>query len=419
MKPHALLVLLIAMFATGCASHLSVRTEIYDGAGLIPTSRSFPARAAERARETREALDALEETVVTPLTESFVETIRTLKETVPEAVAGTPEQFRDSYVSGIRRRTVVALRPEIDRIRKRALLIESRVSAAASNEELHGYLVEMQAELQQLIHALQIRVEQTTATEQATFMRVVRLNAEALSASMLTSATGLAISTPQDKGAAVDFLARRAEVAFLDVGHAVGAALIAPVEAAKQGTTEVLMLPLGDPNVALIVGASTEPHWRKYVNDVYSTNWFGNSETAFRMEGLGENHIKSVLFDPSEVTKVGMNVFSNTLRITAAAYGFSLPQQEKKDQQGNVTETIPATPSKAGIDAEIARIEGDRSVRGSKKEQLFLKSADAASKVSGTGTDTAAAAAVTALADLIECMADEIAKPQTKKCGGN
>lgn len=273
--------------------------------------------------------------------------------------------------------------------------------------------------MQQLIDGIQARVDQVTKAEQQVFGRAVRLNAEALPNDRLSRATGLTVTTAADKRAAGDFLARRAEVAVLDVGDAVGRGLLAPIEAAKQATTETLMLPLGDPNVARIVGKETELHWRKYVNDVYTTNWFGNSETAFRMEGLGENHIKSVLFDPSEVSKVGMNVFSNTLRITAAAYGFALPQQEKKDAQGNVTETIPATPTKAGIDAEIARIRGDGSVRGLKMEQLFWKSADAAAKVAGTASATAAADSVKAIADLIDCMADEIEKPQTKKCGGS
>jgi hypothetical protein len=418
MKRRTVLLLFLAATATRCASHLSVRTEIYDGEGLV-TGKSFSARAAERARATREAVNAIEATVVQPVTEDFLRTIRTIAETVPEAVAGGAEKFRDDYVAGIRDRALRPLQPEIDHLRGKAGSIESKALAGAGNDELRADLVGMQTELQQLIDAVQARVDQVTRTEQQVFVRAVRLNVEALPNDRLTTLTGLAVTTAAEKRAAADFFVRRAEVAVLDVGDAVGRALLAPVEAAKQATTETLMLPLDDPNVARIVGKETDLHWRKYVNDVYSTNWFGNSETAFRMEGLGENHIKSVLFDPSEVSKVGMNVFSNTLRITAAAYGFALPQQEKKDAQGNVTETIPATPTKAGIDSEIARIQGDRTVRGLKMEQLFWKSTDAASKVAGTAADTAAADAVKAIADLIDCMADEIEKPQTTKCGGN
>ncbi len=411
------ILLLAVAFATGCASHLSVQTEVYDGFGLV-TNATFGARAAERARATRDAVDALDTTVVAPVTEEFVRTIGVIHATVPDAVSGGPEAFRTSYLSGVRDRVLQPLQPEIDRIRRKANDIESRARAGEGNDDLRARLVELQTELQQLVDGVQARLDQVTQTERKTFAKVVRLNAESLSPDRLAAATGLPATTATAKVAAVDFLVHRADVAMLDVGDAVGRALLAPVEAAKQATTEALMLPLGDPNVARIIGADTTLHWKKFVNDVHTTHWFGNSEAAFRMEGLGENHIKSVLFDPSEVTKVGLNVFSNTLRITAAAYGFSLPQEEKKDAQGNVLETIPATQSKAAIDAEVARIQGDRSVRGRKMEQLFWKSADAASKVTGTATDAAPADVVTALADLIDCMADEIAKPQTKKCGG-
>lgn len=411
------MLLLAAVFATGCASHLSVRTEVYDGFGLI-TNTTFGARSAERARATRDAIDALDTTIVGPVTEEFIRTIGVIDDTVPGAVTGGPDAFRTSYLSGVHDRVLLPLQPEIDRIRRKANEVESQARAGAGNDELRARLVELQTELQQLVDGVQTRLDRVTQTERKTFERAVRLNAASLSSDRLTAATGLPATTPEAKVAAIDFLARRADVAILDVGDAIGRALLAPIKAAKQATTEALMLPLGDPNVARIIGLETAAHWKKFVNDVHSTHWFGNSEAAFRMEGLGENHIKSVLFDPSEVTKVGLNVFSNTLRITAAAYGFSLPQEEKKDAQGNVTETIPATQSKAGIDAEVARIQGDRSVRGLKMEQLFWKSADAASKVTGTATDAAPADVVTALADLIDCMADEIAKPQTKKCGG-
>jgi hypothetical protein len=262
--------LLYASIATGCASHLSVRTEVYAGKDLVLPS-SFPARAAERARATRQAMEALDTTIVMPVTDEFVRTLAVIKQTVPDAIAGTPEQFRSSYLTGIRTRVLQPLQPEIERVRSKAREIEARAQAGGGGDDLRAPLVELQDDLQQVIEGLQTRLTSVTQREEHLFVKAVRDAAGKLDAAALATATGLDV-TNGGRAAAVDLLARRARVAFLDVSDAVGRRLLAPVEAAKTATAETLMLPLGDPNVPIIVG-SPETHWRQFVNDVTSTNY--------------------------------------------------------------------------------------------------------------------------------------------------
>lgn len=142
MKRTAALLAFLASLSTGCASHLSVRTEIYDGEGLI-TGKAFPARAAERARATAVAVDGLDAAVVAPMTDEFVRTIATIAETVPDAVSGGAEGFRTQYVTAIRDRALRPLQPEIDRVRAEAKSIEAKALAGAGNESLRADLVEM------------------------------------------------------------------------------------------------------------------------------------------------------------------------------------------------------------------------------------------------------------------------------------
>ena len=244
----------------------------------------------------------------------------------------------------------------------------------------------------------------------------------------LANAAGLPVTTDSERVEAIDFLERQIRIEGTDAADLIGRALLSELRQA-QSLAGALMISLSDPNVPRVVGEGPEfdRYWRKYVNDVSSTNVLGNSETAFRMEGLGESHIKSVIFDPSEVTKIGLSVFSNTLKITAAAYG--LPASTNATGTSTTTTTTDATGTGTGaataaavskpvIDAEVGQLSADRAVRGQKMETLFWKAASAQTSLGADGTAAAPAEAVKALANLIDCVAQEIEKPQTKKCGG-
>ncbi|HET8796266.1 MAG TPA: hypothetical protein VFO89_01155, partial [Thermoanaerobaculia bacterium] len=216
MKRMPLVAVLALLLTTACA-HLSVRTEIHDGEGLTQDAKSFARHAEERARATRLAMDTLDTTVVAPLSSRFVDAIASIRQAVPEAVAGTPEQFRDLYLRELSKRTVLALEPEIRRIRDRAVLIETNAATCADNATLRTQLVGMQSDLQQLVDALQTRANENVRAEQEMFVQTVRLAAAAKTNDALATATGFTVSNAAQKSVAVDFLARRAEVAFVDV----------------------------------------------------------------------------------------------------------------------------------------------------------------------------------------------------------
>jgi len=359
-------------------------------------------------------LDAI---FIEPTADEYIRAITELKKLTPESTAGDPEQFRPSYITAVKNE-IKPLQPQINRVVSAAENVLKSAYASTSNENVRKDMSELQIEMQKLIEGLQTGLDNVSKSEQKAVIDSINTAYDVTISSgawnKLATITGLPVNSPEEKQAAKSSLKQKVNIVRLDFPQAIRT-LLAPILDVQSGTSDLLMLPLSDPNVPIVVG-SDDTKWRKWVNDVYSTNFFGNSEVAFRMEGLGENHIKGVLFDPSQVTKVGLNVFSVALRTTAAAYGLPLPSVTQSDTTQS-TQSVNNL-SKPLIDAEIGRIRSNRNVRGQRMETLFWKVSNA--DVTNKGTPPQAnTESYNKLADLIECMADEIENPQTIKCGGS
>lgn len=445
----------MALLLSACASHLTVQTEVHTGDGL-ESPKSFAATATDRALATRAALRTLQTDVSRLPADRFGAAIESFSRLLPGRVAGTPAEFRENYRDHLEE----LMRPldgEIEQLIQQTMQIETLAASRSTSEELRVALGGLQADLAQVADAVQVRLNRARDNQQRLHISTIEKNYrpmeeqkkgidDALKTTMpnsdarkaevdrlmkvryeeLEKATGLPVATDSEIREAVRFLERRVRIEGTEAAVLIGRALLAPMRQAESQIAGALIISLSDPNVPRIIGEASIPYWRKYVNDVSSTNILGNAETAFRMEGLGESHIKSVIFDPSEVTKIGLSVFSNTLRITAAAYGLPLPAANtttttttnNPPTTGAATTAATAAMSKPVIDAEVGQLSADRAVRGQKMETLFWKTASAQGSL-GTDADAAASAvAVKALADLIDCLAEEIEKPQTKKCGG-
>lgn len=452
----------LALLLGACASQLTVRTEVHTGEGL-ENPKSFAETVSERARATREALRTLQTDVAIMPTDRFGAAISSFSRLLPARVAGTPDEFRQNYRDRFKDLTR-PLNGEMERLIEKTKQIEASAAARPTSEELRVALSTLQADLAQLSDALQVRLNRVREDQQRLHTSTIDKNYppmaqlrksmdEALKSTIpdaaaraqdvesrmkaryeeLASATGLPVTTDSERREAIEFLDRQIRIEGTDAADLIGRSLLTPLRQAESQIAGALIISLSDPNVPRIVGEGAEydRFWRKYVNDVTSTNVLGNAETAFRMEGLGESHIKSVIFDPSEVTKIGLSVFSNTLRITAAAYGMPLPTSNSTTASttttttdttatatGTATAAASASMSKPAIDAEVGQLGADRAIRGQKMETLFWKTASAQASLGADGTAAAAAEVVKTIADQIECLAAEIEKPQTKKCGG-
>ena len=418
-------VLIISVFLySGCASYIAVRTEVYRGTDLI-TPKTFRKQVIEMAQATRGTMQKLDKVVADPAAADFGRMVATFKFYLPSDLYGTPAKYEKAYKTAIEDKVLKPQQAMIDYIVKASKDVEGSAAAGASDADLRRRLKELQTDIQKLIEGTQSRLDRIHKAELHVYVSHIDRKFEKgrrqapevkKTDSELAKTTGLPVDNDAERASAVAFLRDQIRLENLQIAELINGAVVAPVQSVQSEIARTLVVSLGDPNIPIIIVADPAK-WGQYVNDVRSTNFFGNSETAFRMEGLGENHIKSVLFDPSEVTKVGLNVFSTALRITAAAYGFPLPK-DQGTQTNNASEQ--QTVSKPYIDAEVKQINASRLIRGQRMEKYFWKVADRANRFSAPATLGSAApnGEVADLADLIDCMADEIQNPQTVKCGG-
>jgi len=169
----------------------------------------------------------------------------------------------------------------------------------------------------------------------------------------------------------------------------------------------VKIITLADENIPQVIGASDE-HWKRFVNDVSVTGWFGNSQMAVKMEALGEFHLKSALFNPSRVAKATLDAVKEVVKIAAAAYG--APGMAAAAPAGggesSATATTASAPSGPAIEAEIGRLTKSARTRTIRKRQLFDECVALASQL-GTG-ETVPADVQTELLDRVRSLADRI-----------
>jgi len=84
---------------------------------------------------------------------------------------------------------------------------------------------------------------------------------------------------------------------------------------------------LDDPRAATVVYAPNE-HWTGQFNGTLCSGWFGNSDCAVKMEGLGSFTLKGVRLDATKITQATFSVAKETIQIAAAAYGVPIPKSQ-------------------------------------------------------------------------------------------
>lgn len=82
---------------------------------------------------------------------------------------------------------------------------------------------------------------------------------------------------------------------------------------------------LDDPRAAAVVYAP-EQYWSRQFNQTFCSGWFGNTDCAVKMEGLGSFTIKGVRLDAAKITQATFSVAREAIQTVAAVYGVPVPK---------------------------------------------------------------------------------------------
>lgn len=443
---------------SGCASYMRVTTEVY--VGKLPPDE-LPATAAETASIAQNALDGYEDRARSVGEKSYDTLIRKL-------IAEYPTFFGDessipAFKESLRPALERALQPAHD-LAEQARILARQLGAPSGTipsvapikdaANLEQGLLQLKSLLERAGKAGQDGVRGISAAETDLYRSVLKKNFQisVLRTSivrkrkvqekffpndeLLATKSGKKIDSPEARKAAIEALIK--EIADVRVaGDAqLERALVSPALDASRVVTASVIVPLNDKAIPMILTAPDDAtSWKKSVNDVVSWNWFGNSEVAFRMDSLGDSHIKGILFDPSEAMKTGFNVFTKALEITASAYGANLSATKTAATGSTATTTTttttgeaatgateassspPSAPSKPAIDAEMARNATKASTRSEAMESLFRRLTEIG-KALPAADDVASPGAAKKLLEIVKCAQDELADPTGRQCGG-
>jgi hypothetical protein len=116
---------------------------------------------------------------------------------------------------------------------------------------------------------------------------------------------------------------------------------------------------LDDPRAASVVYAPPE-HWKGSFNQTVCNGWFGNTDCAVKMEGLGDFTLKGVRLDATKITQATFSVARQAIQVVAAVYGVPVPKSQPTPtatgSQGNEVQAPleMTSPVKRQRDAETA-----------------------------------------------------------------
>jgi hypothetical protein len=82
---------------------------------------------------------------------------------------------------------------------------------------------------------------------------------------------------------------------------------------------------LGDPRASAVVYAPDE-YWKGQLNETFCRGWFGNTDCAVKMEGLGGFTLKGVRLDATKITQATFSVAREAIQTVAAVYGVPIPK---------------------------------------------------------------------------------------------
>jgi hypothetical protein len=458
-------ILPVVLALSGCASYMRVTTEVY--VGKLPPDE-LPATASETASIAQNALDGYEARARDAGERSYDKVIRMLvtEYPCPPDHVRSPEfpcffgdassvpAFKESF------RPVLdqALQPAHNLAEQTRILARQLGAPSASpiatfkdSSNLEQGLLQLKTLLERTGKAGQEGARGVSAAETDFYRQVLRKEFQISGTrtrmvkkkrvkekffpndELLAMKSGIKIDSPEARKSAIDSAIKDIAEAQIAGDAELERVLVSPALDASRVVAATIIVPLNDKAIPMILTAPDDSSsWKKSVNDVVSWNWFGNSEVAFRMDNLGDSHIKGVLFDPSQAMKAGFSVFTKALEITASAYGanFSTPKtstagtgtdtttgsETTTDTANTSTSTTPA-PSKPAIDAELARNTAKASTRSEAMELLFRHLTELG-KALPTKDDESTPGAAKKLLASVKCTQDELADPTGRQCGG-
>jgi hypothetical protein len=439
MKRAAVLPMIFVALLSAACSHLRVRTEVYrnpDPNALEPDGA--PRRVAELATIAYQSLEGYEDRLASSATAEYRKHIETLKAELPDLFPLSTQVYVSEFASVIQN-ALDPVRKSGNGVRQLARQLGAAGGSGQAFKDVDN-LVAGVAQLKLLSDAIASQahaaLEGIASTEISSYRDAVRVNylisaAKRVQAkdgkvrtvtvfsndAELEMRSGLKIADEKTRAVAIDHLVQRIENMTVRNDAVFRDELVAIARSVAATMPAVEIIPLHDANIPAII-ASPQDHWKRYVNDVTSTTIFGNAEIAFRMDGLGDNHIKGVLFDPSEAIKAGLDVFSKALKVTAAAYGARLPSTASTGTGGGTSMTTDsAAISKPAIDAEIAAAEAATAARTERLQSLFWNVV-AIARAAPADDAGAAPGVAKELISLAKCAGTDLIEGKVRKCGG-
>jgi hypothetical protein len=419
----ALLVLLL--FSTACVTQMTVTTDVY--CGPLPPD-PVVASAEQVAQVAESALATYRERALEAAVTGYLDTISQLQSRFPSTF-GSASSLQ-AYGDSARQAFENALAPAIRSAETaRAMAGNVRAAARAATPSPSSDCLSSAPDGGLTAAALVTLRDQLIKTAS-----IGKTALRAVSDAEMTQYESVFVQLERSAANAAAEERRRTS-AMLTEARAIVRAHTAPEDSVLEAiivahplslvkaADETIHIPLSDPAVPIIVAAAAQKDskvWRPGVNGVRSFNQFGNAEIAFRMDGLGDSHLKSVIFDPSQAMKTGFAISTKALEVTAAAFGgASFAQPARATGTGTPAEptTAPALTTKPAIDAEILRMQSSAALRREAIEALFWEVVSIGKGLPATATDDASAQA-RSLLTAVNCAKNEIADPQGRQCGG-
>jgi hypothetical protein len=109
---------------------------------------------------------------------------------------------------------------------------------------------------------------------------------------------------------------------------------------------------IGDDVRASTVVYAPSENWNGKFNQTVCSGWFGNTDCAVKMDGLGDFTIKGVRLDAAKITQATFSVATQTIQMAAAIYGFPVPKNQAPGDSPSPLEEV--SPVKRQREAETA-----------------------------------------------------------------
>lgn len=107
-----------------------------------------------------------------------------------------------------------------------------------------------------------------------------------------------------------------------------------------------------DESISILANAGDQ-YWKGLSNQCFAAGFIGNTDIAFRQNGIADYTIKGVRVDAEQATKATFSTLRQTLKIVAAGYGIPV-----KLQTGSATSNVSAT--ETDYAAKMAELEAGR-----------------------------------------------------------